>query len=148
MLYGSGRFCSETCARSYATAARRQAISAKVSETMRRKYQNGEIAIPNPKGQKSPNGTNAGGQKVHEQKLKRLVKSKNGDVLDISYQELLDYELMHPVCEICGKKYQPKLCVDHDHVTKRFRGLLCSQCNRSLGWYENNTHSIQEYLAR
>ncbi len=39
-------------------------------------------------------------------------------------------------CLICGKKKQ--LVVDHNHKTKKIRGLLCSQCNRALGFvYEN-----------
>ncbi len=34
-------------------------------------------------------------------------------------------------CEICGSVN--KLCYDHDHVTGEFRGVLCSQCNMTLG---------------
>ena len=38
-------------------------------------------------------------------------------------------------CEICG--VQPKkLCMDHDHKTKRVRGMLCDRCNKALGAYE------------
>lgn len=34
------------------------------------------------------------------------------------------------VCEICGKKPNRTLCVDHDHRTGLIRGLLCGYCNR------------------
>lgn len=42
-------------------------------------------------------------------------------------------------CGVC-KRHQSvlnqTLAVDHCHITKKVRGLLCSQCNRYLGYYE------------
>lgn len=83
----------------------------------------------------------------------------NGDVLDISRLDLQKYRDEHKKCEICGRtieeavkwtyEYAPKkLCVDHDHTTKKFRGLLCSVCNRQLGWYEKNKENIEKYLNK
>jgi len=39
-------------------------------------------------------------------------------------------------CEICGECFSDVPCIDHDHVTKRVRGLLCTQCNLRLGHVE------------
>ena len=47
-------------------------------------------------------------------------------------------------CAICRKKETQvnkkgevyRLCVDHDHVTGKVRGLLCFSCNKTLGHYE------------
>lgn len=94
--------------------------------------------------------------KVRCNRLMRKVKAKNGQELDITNKDLEEYRKTHFVCEICGKaerathnkKSISKLCCDHDHTTSKFRGLLCSNCNRKLGWYETYTTQIREYLQR
>lgn len=89
----------------------------------------------------------------------KKVKALNGDVLDITGAELEDYRKTHLKCEICGRtvgesvrwdsKYKAKnLCIDHDHNTKKFRGLLCQVCNRQLGWYERHRQKVNEYLDK
>jgi hypothetical protein len=86
----------------------------------------------------------------------RLVKCKNGQILDITNGELEKYRKTHFVCEICGKpekmshngKNISQLCCDHDHKTSKFRGLLCCDCNRKLGWFENLEEEVLKYLKR
>lgn len=49
------------------------------------------------------------------------------------------------VCALCRKPQKTnRLAVDHDHNTGRIRGLLCMNCNTSLGRFEN---IIPEFLA-
>lgn len=52
-------------------------------------------------------------------------------------------------CAICGEK--AKLCVDHDHASKAVRGLLCSWCNRGLGFFRDSstiTQQAADYLKQ
>lgn len=44
------------------------------------------------------------------------------------------------VCLICGRspKIGQRLNVDHNHITGKFRGLICGDCNRGLGYFHNN----------
>ena len=89
----------------------------------------------------------------------KYVVLRNGDTLDITNEQLEQYRKEHLTCEICGKtlkesvkwdsKFAPKnLCIDHEHTTKKFRGLLCSVCNRQLGWFEKNKEAILKYLNK
>lgn len=45
-------------------------------------------------------------------------------------------------CAICGNdkpdKRSNKLFIDHNHVTGKVRGLLCSLCNTGLGNFKDN----------
>jgi hypothetical protein len=79
----------------------------------------------------------------------------NDTVFGVTKRFLEEYRTEHEVCEICGKPERAshannnvasRLAVDHNHQTGLFRGLLCSSCNRNLGWAENNLAKITEYL--
>ena len=52
-------------------------------------------------------------------------------------------------CQICGSKESPKKKhdIDHDHKTKRFRGVVCRGCNLFLSWVEKNEGRILETLS-
>lgn len=53
------------------------------------------------------------------------------------------------VCKICSTdtpKGQGTWHVDHCHETNKVRGLLCSNCNTKLGWYERLRSKIESYL--
>ena len=57
-------------------------------------------------------------------------------------------------CGICGQPPQPgkkKPHVDHDHETGAVRGILCGQCNTSLGLFNEDVRLLTraaEYLER
>ena len=173
--YGSGRFCCQSCARSFSTKKNRKEISKKVSETYKNKklvnckfcgkpfqflglYSHEKFCKLNP-NRNINIAKNNKHSKVIEKHLNRKVVLRDGTELNCTYKQLDDYKDDHLVCEICGKtveesvKYTGKfkaknLCIDHDHSTNEFRGLLCQVCNRQLGWYENNKEKVNEYLQK
>jgi hypothetical protein len=64
-------------------------------------------------------------------------------------------ELQNGVCAICGKEEYSKdrignikqLCVDHDHTTGKIRGLLCNNCNRGLGFFQDSSEYLKSAIA-
>lgn len=70
---------------------------------------------------------------------KNKLKVKFGLVGEVA-DEIL--EKKNGFCMICGKKETHKnhsgiqsLSVDHNHITGKFRGLLCNHCNVALGHF-------------
>ena len=50
-------------------------------------------------------------------------------------------------CGICRREmHWEDLCVDHDHATLAFRGLLCRQCNSGLGFFKDRIESLQNAI--
>lgn len=56
------------------------------------------------------------------------------------------------VCAICKSpksqtKWSPYLHVDHDHITGKRRGILCSLCNSGLGQFKDDPKIIAAAIA-
>lgn len=89
--------------------------------------------------------------KDHYQKIKK----QGQDLLHHNYKKYersgitkeqyeIVFEAQKGVCAIC--KQPPKdthaLAMDHNHATNEFRGLLCKECNRSLGLFGDNIDTL------
>lgn len=76
------------------------------------------------------------------------------------YNELLEQQ--GGVCAICGEPpasilghvsrrqgcaVRPRLVVDHCHETGQVRGLLCTRCNRGIGFLKDSTTLVASALG-
>lgn len=160
-FYGTGRFCNRQCSNKYPRNHNKKSKA----------YKN-DLKIPCPYcGKTFPN---RGGLTNHiiykhlgvENKGKRLyhyttTHSRTGehrvDFPNITVEEMKQYKQIHTKCEICGKTIEEikkennqfkGLCIDHNHINNKFRGLLCVTCNRNLGWFEHNKDNVLNYLNK
>lgn len=76
---------------------------------------------------------------------KRLSKH---DITPDTYNEMFNKQ--HGKCLICGRhqsELTKGLCVDHDHVTGKNRGLLCTKCNLRLGVFNDNIEHLKAAIV-
>ena len=166
--YGSGRFCSVSCAnkRDWSPESNKKRSDKLTGRTIsddRSCWIIDEHGVRRMSPEFKNKWTSSIRKTLWEKKKDQYVKLYDGDgsktvILDITYEDLEKYEKEHTVCEICGKsetkklnpgqKKRNKLCRDHDHNSNHFRGLLCNNCNGRLGWFENNRETIENYLKK
>jgi hypothetical protein len=84
-----------------------------------------------------------GSARPHQCGRNSKLKKRYGITLD-EYADILAEQ--NGVCAICG--YAPSstdkaLAVDHNHITKKVRGLLCSWCNRGLGLFKDSPYLLE-----
>jgi len=77
-----------------------------------------------------------------------ILRVRRYGIWDEDYRRLLVEQ--KGVCAICGRpersKTQKRLSVDHNHKTKRVRGLLCNRCNRSLGYAQDDIRILKAMI--
>lgn len=73
----------------------------------------------------------------------------------LTYKEVLALrEKQQNLCAICGqegfmmnKRVKSALNVDHNHKTGEVRGLLCHNCNRGLGLFQDDVERLKTAIA-
>jgi hypothetical protein len=77
---------------------------------------------------------------------------KNYRIRFDEYKQL--YEEQKGCCAVCGvheSNFKRKLHVDHDHQTGQVRGLLCTQCNPGIGYFQHSIERLEmaiQYLGK
>jgi hypothetical protein len=89
-------------------------------------------------------------QNPEKRKAQRL---KTYSLTVLEFQAMLTAQDGHCAICPCSDMSKPKAfpIVDHDHKTKKNRGLLCAHCNRGLGHFKDNPELLQkaiEYLIK
>lgn len=86
----------------------------------------------------------------------RYLEKSYGITID-EYKDLQNAQNFK--CAICGSegwvmdesRHKAKLALDHDHKTGAVRGLLCHNCNRALGLFQDSISNLEnaiDYLKR
>lgn len=96
-------------------------------------------------------------KKADPEKHYRMLRNSKLKKYGLTIQEYDSlFKSQQGVCKICGEtetkgrgKHKETLAVDHCHTTGKVRGLLCSSCNRGLGFFFDSTDKLKnaiEYL--
>jgi hypothetical protein len=80
--------------------------------------------------------------KKNKDKVKNSRLKYNFGITLEEYQKLL--EKQNNKCKICNNV--EKLVVDHNHLTGKIRGLLCSTCNSGIGMLKENVSILKNAI--
>ena len=159
--YGRGVFCSQSCANSHKNSGPVTNYTCEfcgkkfVKETTLSRH----ILYCDSNPNRRPKATPHKYKLDKEVDLYRVRVDNGNELLVNTIADVEAYVETHTQCEICGRTIEEtvkwdspnkakRLCVDHDHESMQFRGILCQICNRQLGWYEKNKEAINNYLNR
>ena len=78
------------------------------------------------------------GHKTSCRECDRWIRARNRYGIDEKTWEHFNSDEAH--CEICSTAYD--LCIDHNHNTGEFRGILCRACNRGVGMLKDNSKLV------
>lgn len=72
--------------------------------------------------------------KAHKPQYKQYLLKKIFNLSQAQHKNMK--QAQKGLCAICGlRELSRDLSVDHNHITKKVRGLLCSKCNQALGLF-------------
>jgi hypothetical protein len=74
--------------------------------------------------------------------LKRKLKRHN---LTIQQLEIMKNKC-NDLCQICGKG-SDKICIDHNHINGKVRGLLCNNCNSGIGFLRDDVKILKSAIS-
>jgi len=89
--------------------------------------------------------------KIWTNKPENKIKARNKRMLYLYGISLDDFNKLlnnNPRCQICQKTWTDikKPFADHNHKTKKFRGILCRNCNNILGHCYDNIDILKNAI--
>lgn len=84
-------------------------------------------------------------RKANKDKMKsNAVKHRYG----VSLEEYEEKIKPCKNCGICGREFQndKDKHFDHNHISKKFRGVLCTNCNLGLGHFKDNKEILSSAI--
>lgn len=91
-------------------------------------------------------------RKARKEAFQGYELKRNYGLSSEKYQKLLDHQ--NGTCAICGKEEKIEikgkllsLAVDHCHTSGDVRGLLCNNCNRGLGLFNDSIESLTNAIS-
>lgn len=85
--------------------------------------------------------------KPTQEKRTLMLKYTYGMTIEEYNARLIDQHSKCAICKIDQSNLKKPLYVDHCHSTKKIRGLLCHNCNVSLGLLKDSTLTVEAMLA-
>ena len=76
----------------------------------------------------------------------RRLKYRFGITLDDFNAMALEQDNKCRICDTSFDDTQQGACVDHCHMTEQVRGLLCTDCNKGLGMFKDNTDNLSRAI--
>ena len=80
----------------------------------------------------------------NKDKIREYFLKLNYNITIEEYNNI--FEKQEGYCIGCGKHQsdlEKSLCVDHSHKTGEVRGLLCDNCNKALGFVNDNINVLE-----
>ena len=100
----------------------------------KRTYTSGNIGLQ-PKCKKCQHNKRAKYYKPHEFMRRKFKLTED------QYNDLMK----NNNCQICNAELTKK-CIDHCHSTNKVRGVLCNNCNTSLGLVGDNIQTLETMI--
>jgi hypothetical protein len=70
-----------------------------------------------------------------------------GTLTEIEKEKIIK-KLETGVCDLCHEEVPFRnLCIDHDHNTGLYRGVICKECNTFLAYLERKIDILQDALS-
>lgn len=88
-------------------------------------------------------------REAHTEAHRDYIYRRDYGITTAEYNRMV--ALQCATCAICGAvpcedpdagRNQKRLHVDHDHITGEVRGLLCSDCNRGIGFLGESAENL------